>query len=365
AMNAALKQISLLQKKGASISVSDFLGKVADIIEQYISQKFGFAATGRTLDELKAELLANHADEKTVSDLAAFVEDLDKYRFGGVAFDENRRNTCLQKTKQFLSGLEKGKFTKGTVVRILLPLFFLLIPSLSYSSPSNVSGWFEKANQFYAEEKYDSALVYYKKIQESGVNSSSVLYNLGNSYYRQKKIGLARLYYEKAALINPSDQDIQANIRFVRSNIVDQTPEPERGFLEVLMWNVHVLFPLTTQLWLSLAFLLIISILVSLCFYTGGNLRLWLIYISVMMSLVFAVNGLSTGFKIYQSEKVFHAIVLSPSVDAKNGPDGNKVLFTAHEGTKFRIRKTSDSWSLVSLPNGVSGWVKNDSIGRI
>lgn len=363
AMAGALKQISALKKNGPSISVSDFLGKVADIIEQYISQKFGFAATGRTLEELKAELLENNADEKTVSDLTQFVEDLDKYRFGGVSFDENQRSSVLEKTRQFLSGLEKSKTRKSTAMHTIIVFFFLLIPCLSFSSPAD--NWFEKANQFYTEEKYDSSLVYYQKILESGVNSSTVLYNLGNTYYRQKKIGLARLYYEKAALVNPGDPDIQANIRFVRSNIVDRTPEPQRGFLEVLMWNVHILFPLKTQLWISLGLLLLISVLVSFCLFISGNLRLWLIYVSVMLFLVFGVNSLSTGFKIYQSEKVSHAIVLSASVDARNGPDGNKVLFTAHEGTKFRIRKTDGSWSLVSLPNGVSGWVKNDFIGKI
>jgi hypothetical protein len=40
-------------------------------------------------------------------------------------------------------------------------------------------------------------------------------------------------------------------------------------------------------------------------------------------------------------------------------------LFTAHEGTKFRVRKRSDTWWLVSLPNGVSGWVKSDALETI
>jgi hypothetical protein len=75
--------------------------------------------------------------------------------------------------------------------------------------------------------------------------------------------------------------------------------------------------------------------------------------------------GISVGVKIYAAENISSAIVLSPSLDAKNQPDGNKVLFTVHEGTKFRIRKIIGDWALVSLPTGVSGWVQMSSIGVI
>ena len=78
-----------------------------------------------------------------------------------------------------------------------------------------------------------------------------------------------------------------------------------------------------------------------------------------------AALGGSIGFKIYESEKVAYAIVLTASLDARNEPDGATVLFTAHEGTKFRIRKTVDDWALVSLPNGVSGWVERKALGII
>ncbi len=74
---------------------------------------------------------------------------------------------------------------------------------------------------------------------------------------------------------------------------------------------------------------------------------------------------ISIGKKIYDAEKKKFVIVLEKTVDAKNQPDGSKVLFSAHEGTKFQIRKTKDSWSFVSLPNGVSGWVENSSLGHI
>jgi len=93
--------------------------------------------------------------------------------------------------------------------------------------------------------------------------------------------------------------------------------------------------------------------------------RLWIIYGGVCLGALTVLLGISAGVKIYQVERIAYAIVLTSSVDARNQPDGTKTLFTAHEGTKFLIRKQIDRWALVSLPNGVSGWVELSALGRI
>jgi len=81
--------------------------------------------------------------------------------------------------------------------------------------------------------------------------------------------------------------------------------------------------------------------------------------------LMIVITGISTTVKIYELEKLSYAILLTPSSEARNEPDGSKVLFTAHEGTKFQIRKINGSWALVSLPNGVSGWIELKKLGKI
>jgi len=241
---------------------------------------------------------------------------------------------------------------------------FLLV-CLSVVTGAPVEQWFEQANKFYADGRFDSAAHYYEKIIESGIENGSVLYNYGNALYRLEKPGPARLAYEKAARLDPDNPDIEANIRFVQSSIVDRVPEPERGFLDHILWKLHILIPFRIQLRIAFSLLCIISILVSLSLFASHNLRLWLIYLTVLCSILFTGISSSIGYKIYESEKIRYAIEVAPSVEAKNEPEGTTVLFTAHEGTKFRIRKTVDDWSLVSLPNGVSGWVERKSLGII
>lgn len=107
ASSFAQRKLALLRKQGTTLPAPQFLGKIAEILEQFISQKFGFAATGRTLDELKVELQTRTSSQETITDLASFMEMLDSYRFGGMTFNDASRNTIIEKAGVFLSKIEK------------------------------------------------------------------------------------------------------------------------------------------------------------------------------------------------------------------------------------------------------------------
>jgi tetratricopeptide (TPR) repeat protein len=244
-------------------------------------------------------------------------------------------------------------------------LFFstMLFQGVAFAAP--VDYWFEKANALYEHQNYDSAVVYYKKIISSGTNNGAVCFNLGNSYFRLNKIGLSMLFFEKALRFSPNDPDIIANIKFVQTTIVDRPPTPEQSFVEAVLLRLHHLFSLDAQLWVIFGLLMALGFFFSLGLFISSNVRLWIIYLSTILIVVLVCFGISAGIKIYAHENIPYAIVLSPSVDARNQPNGNKVLFTVHEGTEFRVRKQEGEWSLVSLPTGVSGWVTSSSLGTI
>jgi tetratricopeptide (TPR) repeat protein len=250
-------------------------------------------------------------------------------------------------------------------LRLLAAVFFFTVVFQRIVSAAPIDYWFERANAMYEQQNYDSAAAYYEKILSSGTNNGAVCFNLGNAYFRLKKIGLAMLFFERAQKLSPNDADIIANIKFAQSAIVDRMPMPERSFFETVLVRLHNLFSLNVQLWLIFIFLLMLGVFFSIGLFARPNIRLWLIYVSSLVVFVFACICISAGIKVYASEKVQYAIVLAQSVEAKNQPNGNKVLFTVHEGTKFRVRKQLGEWSLVSLPTGVSGWVVSSSIGSI
>ena len=226
--------------------------------------------------------------------------------------------------------------------------------------------WFAQANTYYEQQNYDSAVVMYEKIVATGLRNSDVYFNLGNAYFRLKRPGLALLNFEKAHRFSPNDRVVQANINFVNSQIVDRIAKPQPSFVEFVLDKAHNLFDLNIQLWIMLGLLFILAGCVSTLFFSQSRMkRLWLSYISVVLAAITVLFGLSAGIKMYRLETVREAIVCIPVVDAKNQPGGSKVLFTVHEGTKVTMGAEDAGWVLISLPNGVTGWVRGEVLGRI
>ena len=368
-----------LDKAGKGGSDHEFLGKAATVIEKYISHKFAFPATGRTLEELKDELLSRRIDEQTVTGLTVLIEGINEYRFGGKAFNTQSRGEIVNQTIKFLSTMEKSvqkeKSSAQSPTAPLLPLILLLIGTVltfpaatSAAHGEKENAWFSAANEFYAAGEYDSALAIYTKIIDAGVKNGAVYYNMGNCYYRLSMPGPARLYYEKAAALMPNDADIEANIKFIKSVIVDRSTDEQAesdDFLTTVLYSIHTMLPLNVQLIAACALLFALALLCSAILLKKGLARLWLAYGAVLCALLLSVVGVSAGYKIYAMESVQYAIIMAPSVDAKNQPSGAQTLFTAHEGTKLRIRNTVGEWCLVNLPNGASGWVQAAALGKI
>jgi len=382
ALGNAIKE---LNKAGKTAADGEFLGKAAIVIEKYISRKFAFPATGRTLEELKDELLSRKIDEQTVNGLTALIEGIDEYRFGGKTFNAQSRGEIIKQTVSFLGSMEKvAQKTKGaahsaTQASTTIPsvLMMLAVGAAVLTAPAAVSAatdaalcneWFQKANTLYEASAYDSALAVYAKIVDAGVKNVAVYYNMGNCYHRLMKPGMARLYYEKAAVLSPNDPDIEANINFITSIIVDRQASGdarESDFLTSVFYGIHTLLPLNIQLIAVCGLLFLLAVIASAMLFKRGLARLWLAYGAALCALLIIVVGTSAVYKIYAMESKQYAIILSASIDAKNQPSGDQTLFTAHEGTKLQIRKTVGEWSLVSLSNGASGWVTTSALGKI
>lgn len=368
ALRKALRSLDFLSHPRSDQSAAQFIANLTEVMLEYISRRFAFSAIGKTMDELRFSLSECRVDATIAAKCCAQLERLDGYRFGGVTLDETLRSKELAEARETLVLLEKTPRIRRAAKPGFSALFLALIISgaVLHSNAANSDELlFEKANTAYETKQFDSAAVFYSRIIENGVENSSLYYNLGNSHFRLGNTGLAILYFEKAHALAPNDPDITANLRYASRLISDRTPEPQRGFLEAVMLRLHTTLSLNAQLWVLWFLLCIIAASVSISLFVSRNKRLWLIYCAILGAVMVGLVGLSAGIKMYELERVAYGIVLGKSVDAKNGPDGTKVLFTVHEGTKFRIHKMVDDWLFVSLPNGVSGWVPQGVIGKI
>ncbi len=228
------------------------------------------------------------------------------------------------------------------------------------------TGMFNSGNDYYEKGKYDSAIVAYEKICKNGIRNADVYYNLANSYFRNDNIGMAILNYEKAKLLKPDDEDINANLNFVKANIVDKVPEPPTGILYRFLKYINVVISLhIATITVSILFFLISICIIIWIISTRYNYRLVVTYFGIIFLIFELVFGSLLAFKINNYENVRHAIVIVSVIDVKNEPEGTQTLFSVHEGTKFKIRKRLNGWLLVSLPNGMAGWIPEQDVGLI
>jgi len=107
ALHRAKDAAAKLQKELITTIPPNALSRVAEIIETYISHRFGFAAIGKTLDDLKQELSNLRVDQKVTDTLVPFLEHLDSLRFGGGSTDKNNLLALLKKALDLVEQLER------------------------------------------------------------------------------------------------------------------------------------------------------------------------------------------------------------------------------------------------------------------
>jgi len=109
ALANAQKNLSILKKRAKSIPKEEFLSKIYNCIEDFITNKFGFSASGKTIDALKEELINKGLNQKIVDNLISFIESLDTYRFGGQNLESASIKEIIEKTEKIIKDIAKQK----------------------------------------------------------------------------------------------------------------------------------------------------------------------------------------------------------------------------------------------------------------
>ncbi len=113
ALRRVFKEANSLKKTASGLNPEQLTGRIADITEGYITHRFGFAAAGKTLDELREELVNRGVAPEHAGKVADYLRNLDMYRFGGIRPDQQVVNELIATMQGILADLEqyakKGK----------------------------------------------------------------------------------------------------------------------------------------------------------------------------------------------------------------------------------------------------------------
>jgi type IV secretory pathway VirB2 component (pilin) len=186
--------------------------------------------------------------------------------------------------------------------------------------------------------------------------SADGLYNLANSYARAGKPGLAVLNYERAALLAPDDDDINANLEYVRS-AAHIAAEP-RGRLTRIALAVSPPW----GAWIGVVGIA----LVGLGLLAGRIARRlgWGQIGAILTGAAFIALTASNAMLLWP--RMHEAVVLVDQTPARVAPvPMGDTAFMLPEAETVTIAAEHEDFALIRTRRGRSGWVARGSIGAV
>ncbi len=236
---------------------------------------------------------------------------------------------------------------------------FLLLMITNTIFAQNTVELFNDANDLYKNDQLEEAIELYEQVEEEGMVSSELFYNLGNSYYKLNKVGPSIYYYEKALKLNPLNQDAANNLIFAKRLALDNIEElPKTVFQKI---NENLLQKLSYNQWAIIV--VVLSFLGSFLFLlyyfanTPSKKRFYFVVSTLsFILLLFAFVVTYQQYTFAQNNK--EAIVFAEETEVRNAPTLNSdEVFTLHEGTKVIVLDTIDDWKKIKIADGKLGWI--------
>ena len=244
--------------------------------------------------------------------------------------------------------------------RYLYSLLALLLMATAKGATTDKAA----ADTLYAQGQYEVAAKAYADIIAEQGEAAALDYNIGNCYYKMDDIPHAILYYERALLLNPSDDDIRANLTLARSKAVDKVTPPSEMFF--VTWWKSLTNAMNIDQWKTVAAIAFSLMLIGLLCYL---LRLSLVWRKAGFygAVLAGIVCLTANLLAYsQHRAITHrhtAIITTPAVTVQSSPDAASTsLFVIHEGSRVELLgEPSGNWYEVWFEEGKQGWVPTAS----
>ena len=231
---------------------------------------------------------------------------------------------------------------------------------------NNEQVW-DQANTAYINANYPRAVELYHSIEEQGLASAKLYYNMGNAYFKMDDMGHAILYYNKALRLAPGDADIRYNLDVANSYTKDRIQVVPELF--VSRWVRTVRQMISGNAWAVLSLIFFAVILVAVMAYLlVQNLLFRKIgfFVAIVTLLLFFVTTSFAVVERRQATSPTDAIVMRASVSVKSAPEKAATdMFVLHEGTKVRVGEQVEGWIEVTIADGNKGWLEERAIEMI
>lgn len=243
---------------------------------------------------------------------------------------------------------------------LCLTALFLSVQTFANSSLE----LFNTGNAAYQNDNYPEAQKIYDSLVGMNYESAALYYNLANTYYKQQNIGKAILFYERAAALDPQDEEIQNNLKLAQESILDKFETVPNSIFKTIGQGIMRSFSPTKWGIIGIVFLFLMTGGVYFYFYSSLK-RLG--FISGLSFLLLGGFSLAMAFSYAQHLKNHvPAIIISDSTYVKSAPSETaEDVFILHEGTKAEVQDELEGWKKIRLIDGKLGWIESGDIEEI
>ena len=365
AAKMALKRLSKAKEYLDGNLYSAFYEELHRALLVFVEGRLALEAANQSKDNIRSAFIG-----KGISDGLAdsFIELLDSCEFARYSPEGGNEamKAHFDKAAELITDIDSAMKKHGGLSSAApLAIILLLAGANLQAAESHADSLWKAGTEAFMQENYNSALAIWGEIQEEGLVSFELLYNMGNAYLKSGEPAKAILYYERALRVNPSQADARYNLEYARTLTHDRIEEVPEFFLETWGRNARNILPSNVWAALSMVFLAITLALVLLFLLGRSSGARRAGFFTAIAA--FIITFLCWDFAQWQkadAERADLAIVMKPVSPVKSSPSGEsaKDLFILHEGTKVRILDSVGGHSNIELADGRQGWIKDRDI---
>ena len=325
----------------------------------YVSDKLTMPVADLSKDNICVTLAARGVQQDVIDRLMNIINTCEQARYAPdytpQQMEEQYRD-ALETITAIESGVKKNGKSAKKVVAVLA---MLLMAAWSMGAAAAESELWKSAAEAYSAGDWQGALEQYRQIEQQGLVSDKLYYNIANAYYKNGELGESILYWEKALKLNPSNADAKFNLGIARESVLDRIEVVPEFILVKWLRDVKYLLSSNAWAWMALSLMLLVAValLGFRYFHTLGLRR----FAFILACIFFVLAVSSFLFSLSERHDVVsesEGIVMIPVSSVKSSPgEEGKSLFILHEGTKVEILDVLGSWYKVEISDGRQGWM--------
>jgi tetratricopeptide (TPR) repeat protein len=252
------------------------------------------------------------------------------------------------------------------VRRVALAVVALAVLAPAVARADRLDEAWKRGNDAYLHGDYDAAVAAYEELDREDVVSPDLFFNLGDAYFKKGALGPAIWAFERAAALDPDDEDVRYNLEQSRKLAARQARDKIEGEDREPLWirAVTALSP-STETWTFVVIYLAFFGVLFARRRASDDARPALAAAAGILAFAGLVSGALLAGRTVLA-RVPYGVVLPAELAVKEGADVNyKTGFNVHAGLRVRLLERDQDWLRIRLANGLEGWVRSKDVGRL